>query len=178
MLEGEARGALSKSAKKALRKEGVLMANLYAKGMENVHATFKTNDFIRFVKHKPNLDFMVKVGQASYNVVVQAYQKDPVTNALIHVDLLVLQKGLKSKFLIPVKTKGTPVGLKNKGILMLSKARVQVECVPENLPAHFELDVSALDVGDAILVRDLQVPAHLKVLENPNNAIVGVIKAK
>lgn len=54
----------------------------------------------------------------------------------------------------------------------------KVECIPENLPAHFELDVSALDVGDAILVRDLQVPAHLKVLENPNNAIVGVIKAK
>ncbi|WP_120955875.1 50S ribosomal protein L25/general stress protein Ctc [Helicobacter mehlei] len=178
MLEGTLRGELLKSQKKALRKESFLMANLYGKGMPNVYATFKTNDFIRFVKNKPDLDFEVKIADQTYHVVVQAYQKDPVTNALVHVDLLVLQKGVKTKFHIPVKVHGTPVGLKNKGILMLSKERVQVECLPEHLFSSFEVDVAHLDVGDAILVRDLKTPTQAHILENPNNAVVGVIKAK
>lgn len=178
MLEGKIRDAFSKSQKKAWRKEGTLMANLYGKEMPNVHATFKANDFIRFVKNKPSLNFAVKIAEASYNVVVQAYQKDPVSNALVHVDLLVLKEGVKTKFRIPVKIHGTPIGLKNKGILMLSKERVQVECTPEHLFSSFEVDVAHLDVGDAILVRDLKFPEHVQILENPNNAVVGVIKAK
>ncbi|WP_104695762.1 50S ribosomal protein L25/general stress protein Ctc [Helicobacter salomonis] len=178
MLEGQVRGDLSKSQRKALRKEGYLLANLYGNRVPNVYASFKTNDFIRFVKNKPNLDFQVKVGECAYHVVVQSYQKDPVSNALMHVDLLVLNSGMVSKFYVPVKVHGTPVGLKNKGILMLSKSRVHVECQPEHLISSFELDVSSLDVGDVILVRDLELPQSVRILENPNNAVVGVIKAK
>ncbi|WP_205426452.1 50S ribosomal protein L25/general stress protein Ctc [Helicobacter suis] len=178
MLEGEIRGELSKSERKAVRKQGMLLANLYGRETPNVYATFKINDFIRFVKHKPNLDFTVKIGQNAYNVVIQSYQKDPISNTLMHVDLMVLYKGVKSKFYIPVKTHGVAVGIKNKGILMLSKHRIHVECTPENLISEIDLDVSNLDVGDAILMRDLKIPASVKVLENPNNAVVGVIKAK
>ncbi|WP_121021096.1 50S ribosomal protein L25/general stress protein Ctc [Helicobacter vulpis] len=178
MLEGQARVVLSKSQRKALRKEGYLLANLYGNKVENVYASFKTNDFIRFIKNKPHLDFQVKVGEQAYHVVVQNYQKDPVSNALMHVDLLVLNAGKLSKFYVPVKVHGIPVGLKNKGILMLSKERVHVECQPEHLISSFELDVAPLDVGDVILVRDLKVPESVKLLENPNNAVVGVIKAK
>ncbi|MFC3847297.1 50S ribosomal protein L25/general stress protein Ctc [Helicobacter baculiformis] len=178
MLEGQVRGNLSKSQRKALRQQGYLLANLYGNQVPNVYASFKTNDFVRFVKNKPSLDFKVKVGEIAYHVVVQSYQKDPVSNALMHVDLLVLKAGVVSKFHVPVKTHGTPIGLKNKGILMLSKSRVHVECKPEDLISNFELDVSALDVGDVILVRDLKVSESVKILENPNNAVVGVIKAK
>ncbi|WP_104624813.1 50S ribosomal protein L25/general stress protein Ctc [Helicobacter felis] len=178
MLEGQVRAKLSKSERKTLRKEGYLLANLYGHNVPNVYATFHTNDFIRFLKHKSTLDFQVKVGEKAYQVVVQNYQKDPVSNALMHVDLLVLNTGAVSKFHVPVKVHGTPVGLKNKGILMISKSRVQVACKPEDLISSFELDVSFLDVGDVILVRDLKVPASVKILENPNNAVVGVIKAK
>ena len=91
---------------------------------------------------------------------------------------MVAQKGVVAKYKIPVKTTGTAIGLKNKGILFLSKKRVSVKAAPEHLPSYYELDVSKLDVGDSILVRDLPQIEGIKVIENPSVAVVSVIKAK
>lgn len=178
MLEGKIRESISKASTKALRNDGYLIANIYAKGVENVHCAFKINDFIRTIKNKTTLVFPVKVGAKTYDVVIQEYQKDPVYDTIIHIDLMVAQKGVVAKYKIPVKTTGTAIGLKNKGILFLSKKRVSVKAAPEHLPSCYELDVSKLDVGDSILVRDLPQIEGIKVIENPSVAVVSVIKAK
>lgn len=178
MLEGKIRESISKASTKALRRDGYLIANIYGKGAENVHCAFKVNDFIRMVKHKTTLVFPVKVGSQTFDVVIQEYQKDPVTSEILHVDLMLAQKGVVANYKIPVKPFGVPVGLKNKGVLMLSKKRVSVQAAPENLPNSYELDVSSLDVGDSILVRDLPEISNVKVIDKPSVAVVGVIKAK
>ena len=178
MLEGIFRESISKAAAKALRNDGYLIANIYGKGQENIHCAFKLNDFIKEVRAKQNLIFQVSIGGKSYDVVVQEYQKDPVTSVLTHVDLLLAQKGVVSKFKVPVKPKGNAKGLKNKGVLFISTKRISVKCTPENLPNAYELDVSDLDVGDSILVRDLPEISGVKVLNNQDVAVVGVIKAK
>lgn len=178
MLEGIIRESISKANSKALRKDGYLIANIYGKGQENIHCAFKLNDFIKEIKNKPNLVFQVKVGAKTFDVVVQEYQKDPVTSTLKHVDLLLAQKGVASKFKVPVVTKGSAKGLKNKGVLFISTKRISIKCTPEKLPNAYELDVSDLDVGDSILVRDLAPIDGVSVLDKPNVAVVGVIKAK
>lgn len=178
MLEGIVRESISKSEVKALRNDGYLIANIYGKGAENVHCAFKVNDFIRAVKTKTMLVFPVKVGTKTLDVVIQEYQKDPVTSNILHVDLMLAQKGVVAKYKIPVKAVGTPVGLKNKGVLIYSKKRILVQSAPENLPNVYELDVSKLDVGDSVLVRDLPEHNGVKVIEKPSVAVVGVIKAK
>lgn len=178
MLEGIIRESISKSEVKALRNNGYLIANIYGKGFENVHCAFKVNDFIRAVKSKDALVFPVKVGGKTFDVVIQEYQKDPVTSNILHVDLMLAQKGVVAKYRVPVKAVGTPIGLKNKGVLMFSKRRILVQTAPENLPNFYELDVSNLDVGDSILVRDLPEIASVKIVEKPAVAVVGVIKAK
>lgn len=178
MLEGIVRESIGKSSTKKLRQDGYLIANLYGKGLENIHCAFKRNEFMRYVKSKPGLIFPVKLGGNEYKVVIQEYQKSPITFDLLHVDLMVAQDGITSKFFVPVKTKGTPIGLRNKGVLIYSKKRVQVKCVPENLPNEYMLDVTNLDVGDAILVRDLPQDDGVIHLDKPSVATVGVIKAK
>ncbi|MBL0687434.1 MAG: 50S ribosomal protein L25/general stress protein Ctc [Sulfurospirillum sp.] len=178
MLEGIIRESIDKKATKALRKDGFLIANIYGKGVDNVNAAFKSNDFIRAMKSKKSLSFLVKVAKIEYKVVVQDYQKDPVTSILLHVDLRIVLDGVLSKYLIPVKTKGTPIGLKNRGILINSKKRLLVKCLGENLPDCFTLDVSHLDVDDSILIRDMDVPANVKIMEEDRVSITGVIKAK
>lgn len=178
MLEGIIRESIDKKATKALRRDGFLIANIYGKGVENINAAFKTNDFVRAVKNKTSLAFPVKVDGKEYKVVVQDYQKEPVNSTLLHVDLRVALDGVLSKYLVPVKTVGTPVGLKNKGVLINSKKRLAVKCTAENLPDSFTVDVSDLDVGGAILVRDIEVPANVKIMEEDRVAITGVIKAK
>ena len=178
MLEGIIRESINKKAVKALRKDGFLIANIYGKGIDNVNAAFKSNEFIRAMKNKTTLSFQVKVADKEYKVVIQDYQKHPVTSQLLHVDLRVVLDGVVSKYLIPVKTEGTPIGIKNKGILINSKKRILVKCAGENLPNGFTLDVSGLDVGESLLIRDMEVPANVKIMEEDRVAVTGVIKAK
>lgn len=178
MLEGIIRESISKSATKALRNDGYLIANIYGKGVSNIHCAFKENDFIKAVKSKKSLAFEVKVGGKSYNVVVQEYQNDPVTSKIVHIDLLLAQKGVVAKYKIPVVLEGSAVGVKNKGVLLFSKKRVSVKCKAEDLVENIKIDISNLDVGDAVLVRDLPELPNVAIIEKPDVAIVGVIKAK
>ncbi|ECL9136864.1 50S ribosomal protein L25/general stress protein Ctc [Campylobacter jejuni] len=178
MLEGIVRESIGRKAAKALKRDGYLIANIYGKGLENINAAFKVNEFIKEVRKKTTLIFDVKVGSQTLSVVVVDYQKDPVTAELKHVDLKVAQKGVISKYMVPVKITGTAIGLKNKGVLIQSKRRLKVKCAAENLPNFFELDVSELDVGDALLVRDIVVPAGVTMIDADRVAVVGVEKAR
>ncbi len=178
MLEGIVRESIGKSAAKKLRRDGYLIANIYGKGLENIHAAFKKGEFIRAVRHKEKLAFPVKVGDKELQVVVQEYQKDPVTYDLLHVDLMVAQPGVVTYYMVPIKTVGTPIGLKNKGVLITSKRRIKVKGAIENIPDSITLDVSNLDVGDAILIRDIELPEGVEHMTPPHVAVVGVVKAK
>lgn len=178
MLEGIIRESTKKAYTKKLRRDGYLIANIYGKGQENINAAFKKGDFIKYLKNKKHLAFPVKVGEKEFKVVVQEYQKDPVTSDLLHVDLLMAQDGVKSYYHVPIKVVGTPIGLKNKGVLVYHRRRIKVKTTPENLPDYFELDVSNLDVGDNILIRDIKMPEGVECYLDPSIPVVGVIKAK
>ncbi len=178
MLEGIIRESIGKKATKAYRRDGYLIANIYGKGLENINAAFKSNEFIKAVRKKETLVFDVKLGDKTIPVIIQDYQRDPVTEKLLHVDLRAVQEGVLSKYLIPVKASGTPKGLKDKGVLIYSKKRLLVKCKGEDIPNAFELDVSDLDVGDSILIRDIEAPANVTLMDADRVSIVGVIKAK
>lgn len=178
MLEGIIRESIDKRSTKSLRKDGYLIANIYAKGIKNINAAFKVNEFIKAVKSKSDLKFPVKVDGKTYNVVVVDYQKHPVTSALKHVDLKIVLDDEISKYMIPVKLSGSPIGLKNKGILLQSKKRLAIKCKGKDLPNSFDIDVSNLDLEDAILIRDMKFPENIRVLDADRIAVVGVVKAK
>ncbi len=178
MLEGIIRESIGKSNAKKLRRNGYLIANLYADGVDNIHAAFKQGEFIRTVRRKENLAFPVKLGDNEYNVVVQEYQLHPVTGDIVHVDLRIAIPGQVTDYLVPVKTVGTPKGLKNKGVLVITKRRLKVRGAIENIPANFTLDVSDLDRDDSILVRDLEAPEGCRLMDRGDVSICGVIKAR
>jgi len=178
MLEGIVRESIGKRTAKVLRRDGYLTANLYANGVENIQAAFKRGEFVRAVRNKESLAFPVKVGDTELNVVIQEYQLHPINGDVKHVDLRVTVPGQVTNFLVPVVTHGTPVGLKNKGVLVISKKRLKVKGAIENMPAKFDLDVEPLNRDESILVRDLETPAECKLMDRPDVAICGVIKAK
>jgi large subunit ribosomal protein L25 len=178
MLEGIVRESIGKKATKALRRDGYLIANIYGKGFENINSAFKLGDYIRTVKSKESVAFDVKVGDRVMKVVVQDYQTHPITDVLLHVDLMVAQEGVVTKYFVPIKPVGTPVGLKNKGVLSVSKPRVPVMSAIENLPNAIEIDVNSLDVGDAVLVRDLPENETLDIRLADRVSILSIIKAK
>jgi large subunit ribosomal protein L25 len=178
MLEGIVRESIGKTTAKKLRRDGYLTANLYAKGVENIQAAFKRGDFARAVRNKESLAFLVKVGDKELNVVIQEYQLHPVHGEVVHVDLLIAVPGQVTDYLVPVVTHGTPVGLKNKGVLVMSKRRIKVRGAIENMPAKFDLNVEPLNRDDSILIRDIEVPEGCRLMDRPDVAICGVIKSK
>ncbi len=178
MLEGIIRESIGKRNAKQLKRDGYLIANIYANGVENICAAFKRGEFARTVRNKESFAFPVKVGDTELNVVIQEYQLHPVNGDVIHADLRVAVPGQVTNFLVPVVTNGTPKGLKNKGVLIISKKRLRVRGAIENMPFNFNLDVSDLDRDENILVRDIAVPENTVIMDRDDVAICGVIKAK
>ena len=178
MLEGIIRDSMTKQATKTLRRDGYIIANIYGKGLENISAAFKKNVFIKYLRNKETLAFDINLSGTIVKVVVQEYQKCQLTSELLHVDLMVAQPGVLTSYKIPVKTTGIAKGLKNKGLLMIHTKRVPVKCTLENLPNSITLEVSELDTGDNILIRDLKLPETLTCYLDPRVPVVGIIKAK
>ena len=178
MLQGILRDSIVKQSTKQLRRDGYLIANIYGKGCENINAAFKMNDYIRFLKAKETVAFEVEVAGTTYKVVVQEYQKHPVTSGLVHVDLMIAQTGVRTTYNVPVTTAGTAIGLKNKGLLAFHRTRVAVKCTIEDLPESFHFDVTDLDIGDNYLVRNLELPTGVDCYLDPRVPIVGIIKVK
>jgi large subunit ribosomal protein L25 len=178
MLQGILRDSIVKQSTKQLKRDGYLIANIYGKGCENVNAAFKLNDYIRFLKAKENVAFDVEIAGTTYKVVVQEYQRHPITSALVHVDLMIAQPGVRTTYNVPVTIEGTPIGLKNKGLLAFHRNRVSVKCTIENLPEAFHFNVTDLDVGDNYLVRDIKLPEGVECFLDPRVPVVGMIKVK
>jgi large subunit ribosomal protein L25 len=178
MLEGIVRDSMTKQATKTLRRDGYLIANIYGKGLENISTAFKNNEFIKFLRNKETIAFDVTVAGTVYKVVVQEYQKCPLTSTLLHVDLMVAQPGVRASYKIPVVTTGIAKGLKNKGLLMIHTKRVPVKCTIENLPENITIDVTDLDTGDNVLIRNLTLADSVDCFLDPRVPVVGIIKAK
>ena len=178
MLEGIVRESIGKKGTKALRRDGYLIANIYGKGLENINAAFKMNEYIRTVRNKETITFPVNVAGTEMNVVVQSYESHAVTGNLLHVDLMVAQAGVETTFNVPVVAVGEAIGLKNKGLVHMAKPRLTVKCTPENLPNTIEIDVTELDVGNSKLVRDLPEIANVTIVDSDRVALISIIKAK
>jgi large subunit ribosomal protein L25 len=178
MLEGIIRESIGKRNAKLLKRDGYLIANIYANGVENINAAFKRGEFVRAIRNKENFSFDIKVGDKELNVFIQEYQLHPVNGDVLHVDLRVAIPNQVTNFLVPVVTVGTPVGLKNKGVLVISKRRLKVRGAIESIPKNFTIDVEPLDRDQSLLVRDMEVPANCILMDRDDVAVCGVIKSK
>ena len=178
MLEGIVRESIGKKGTKALRRDGYLIANIYGKGLENINAAFKENEYIRTVRNKDTLAFAVSVDGKEMQVVVQAYESHPVTGRLLHVDLMVAQPGVVTHYMIPVEAVGDSIGVKNRGLVNISKRRLRVKAKIEDLPKAIVIDVTDMDIGDAKLIRDIELPENVQFTDADRVAVLSIIKAK
>jgi large subunit ribosomal protein L25 len=101
-----------------------------------------------------------------------------VSGSWIHADLFEvdLQKTIEVR--VPLHIVGKPMGVENGGILDHPLREVEIECLPRAIPDSVEVDVSNLDVGDSIHVRDLVLPAGAKMLSDGDLAVASVVLPK
>ncbi|MCL5267539.1 MAG: 50S ribosomal protein L25 [Bacteroidetes bacterium] len=101
-------------------------------------------------------------------------QFDPVFGGILHFDLHGVKEGQKITLQIPVQLIGTPKGAKDGGILQHSIHRIRIQCDPDNVPEHIEVNISELGITDSIHIKDIKVEG-VKVLDNPESSIVTVV---
>src|SRR5262249_36746887 len=116
-----------------------------------------------------SLDVDGKQAQA----IVQDAQFDKVTDKILHVDFMEAVPGKYLTVKVPVVTHGSPIGVKKGGKLQTKIRRVTVKGLVDDLPDHLTLEVAHLELGESILVKQLQ-NEKLKFLDEPNAAVVTV----
>ena len=111
-------------------------------------------------------------------VLIKEIQREPIKDGILHVDFNEISLTETLKVNVPLASKGEAVGVKvDGGILEHVMWELQVECLPTDIPEKIEADITNLKIGDSLHVKDIAVPAGVKVLNDPE-LIAMIVKAQ
>ena len=156
-LKASERKNFTKSETRKTRKEGNIPGVFYSKNNHPIHINVadKAINPLIFTAKTHLIDLELE-GHDEYECIIKDVQFDPVTDKVIHFDLLGLTKGEKITLEVPVQLTGAAVGVKEGGIIQHVMHKIEVECLPRNIPEHIVVDVSGLKLGDSIHIGDLK----------------------
>jgi large subunit ribosomal protein L25 len=156
-LKASERKDFTKSETRKNRKVGNIPGVFYSKNNQPIHISVADKAINPLVfTSKTHLISLELEGHDEYECIIKDVQFDPVTDKVIHFDLLGLTKGEKITLEVPVQLIGTAVGVKEGGIIQHVMHKIEVECLPRNIPEHIVVDVSGLKLGDSIHIGDLK----------------------
>lgn len=152
---GFKRANLGKSEASKLRKEGMVPGVVYG-GEKQIHFYAPAIQF-RPALYTPDACFIdINIEGEVHEAIVQESQWHPVSEMLLHVDLLELFRGTPIKMDIPVKTVGVAPGVQNGGTLIIKNRKLSVKALPKDMPEVIEVNVEELKIGKAIKVGELE----------------------
>lgn len=155
-LKASERKDLTKSGTKKIRKEGLIPGVFYSKTNKPIHIDVVDKEINSLVfTTKTHLISLELEGHDEYECIIKDIQFNPVTDKVIHFDLLGLTKGEKIILEIPLQLVGASIGVKEGGVIQHVLHKVEVECLPRNIPEHIVVDVSGLKLGDSFHIGDL-----------------------
>jgi large subunit ribosomal protein L25 len=124
-----------------------------------------------------NTLFQVSLAGKEEPAIVKDWQVDPVSGNLLHVDLQRIAMDVKMRVKVPVHTFGEPAGVKQQGGIFETVTReVEVECLPNDIPTEYRVDVSHLMIGMHLRAADLPIDAtRIKLLTDPERVMAHVV---
>ena len=172
------REGVGKGPARRLRRAGEVPAILYG-GAQPVNIAVVPRDIYRLIHGHEGSTQLLSVSFAdsgeSRMAIIRDMQYDPVSEDLIHVDLQEVAMDRPIQVSVAVHHVGEAVGVKETfGILEMILREVQVSCLPGNIPAVLDADVSELHIGDVLTVKDLKAPEGVRILNDPNQAVATV----
>ena len=176
-LTATIRKKTGKGYARALRRDDKIPGVFYIHGEDAVPLTFEAKQIINIIASKPALITLKCDDGFKKEVVVRDVQRDPITSAITHVDLMGIKRGVKITVSVPVHLAGEPEGVKTGGILEHLTRELEIECLPKHLLEILEVDVSALDIGDSLHVHDLSFE-NIKILTREDVSIANVVLPK
>ena len=170
------RTELGTNASRRLRREGRVPAILYGGGKEPRPLSLEENRIRKQIENEAFAAHVltVKVDDEESQAVLKSVHRDPATERVLHMDFQRISATSEIHMHVPlhfVNEEGCP-GRKAGGIVTRLLVEVEVGCLPKDLPEYIEVDMSALDVGDAVHLSELVLPEGVHVMalaHNPDN---------
>jgi large subunit ribosomal protein L25 len=179
-INATSREQTGKGAARSVRREGRVPGVLYGHGEESVSLTVDARELQRLVHtvsiENTIVDLALDGGRQPVKVLIREIQRHPTRDEYLHIDFFHVAMDEKISVEVPIVLIGEPIGVRTKEGIVDHQLRVlEVYCLPGEIPEKFEIDVSGLDIGDAIHVQDLAVPEGVEVEADPERAVVTVL---
>ena len=173
------REGLGKGHARRIRLGGGFPAVIYGRG-DSTPITIDRKEFARILRSGGGGTTLLSVkfagsAEGEKMAIVRDFQTDPLTNTLLHADLMEVAMDKAIHVMVPMTlSAGEIKGVKNGGYLQHPTREIMVECLPANIPEHIVINASDLDIGATLHVSDLDLPEGVKALEELDKVVVHI----
>jgi large subunit ribosomal protein L25 len=175
-------GKFNKNAARRVRVAGKIPAVLYGSGHDPVAIEVDPKQISRilFSETGHNTIFDVEVaGHSTAKAMIVDWQREPIKDALIHIDLKRIALDRVLRVSVRVKLLGIPLGVKTAGGILDQVLReVEIECLPDDIPSHIDVDVSGLGLFEALRVSGLPHSDKIRYLNAEDATVAHVISIR
>lgn len=180
-LTAESREKMGKGAARSLRRQGFTPAVFYGKGIPPQPLTLDSLELKRKLNKagSENAIFALTIKDNGRTVnkmaMLKEVQTNPLSREIIHTDLYEVAMDKEIAVRVPLHVKGRAKGVELGGILQTITREIELECLPADIPEFIEVDVTSLDIGGSIHIKDLKLPENLNVLDDADITLVTVV---
>lgn len=177
-LKANIRNQMGKAALSSLRRNGRVPGVFYSRVINPIPIEVSEKAIKPFVfTAKTNLISLEVESDKNYDCVIKDVQFDPVTESIVHFDLLGLIEGEKFQLEVPIQYHGTAVGVKEGGIVQQVLHKLEIECYPNDIPQFLSVDITNLKLGESIHPSDLSFE-NITILTPSETVVVAVVHPK
>ncbi len=177
-LNSSLRDETGSNASHRVRAEGHVPGVVYGHDFPNYHLELDKREINRIIKdYGENAIVNLSISGNSYPAMIKDVQRDVVTGEIIHLDLQHINASEKIHTYIPVVISGKE-SIDHNGILQKQLEKLEVECLPHNVPKYISIDVSELSLGSSLKISDVEFGEELSVLNDLDQVIVSVSAVK
>ncbi|VDG98471.1 General stress protein CTC [Lysinibacillus sphaericus] len=172
-LQSKKRESAPQSALRQLRHEGKVPSVVYGFKTESTSITVEERDLIKTIQeHGRNGAFKLDVDGKKVDVILSDFQADALTGKVEHADFLAINMSEELEVDVTIHLSGESVGEKAGGVVQQPLWEVKVKAKPSDIPEHIDVDVSKLDIGEAIQISDLRAGSKFEILNEDEETVV------
>ena len=176
-LTFEKRDQFGNSAARGMRKNGKIPVNYYYSGEENQNLSIDKKSLYQAISTGQHV-FEMEMNNETIYAMIKDAQYHPVTEEIIHIDLLRVRRTEKMTFSIPLTLTGNAEGAVEGGIITQVTNVIDIECFPTNVPDTIEVDISSLALGEIFSARDIVLPDDTSLISVEDTTIVACTAPK
>ncbi len=182
-LNATVRKTTGNSPARELRRGGQIPAVLYGPQTESVLLSVNIKELEQILK-KGNigsiiLNLVIQNGKKiTKPAMIKELQSHPVSGSFLHIDFYEIDMQRKINVMIPVVTRGKAQGVELGGLLQIVRREIEVLCMPGDIPAAIEIDITDLDIGDSVHIEEIPLGDNIELAADVNFTVVTVLSPK